>query len=286
MIVPEATLPKDLLTILDRRPAPLAERLRERARDLRPMVQVLSSRSGSGPLEPGLLGRLLGSKAASHKLSVLSSKWGGTPYYEEPAARCPGFVGQINFEEVQESLRASGAPLPQGLPERGILAIDLDPSGSSAQGFTVRWYEHPSPERFVAQSSCRQVARYEAGLRFIGGWSLRGLEWFKGIPDDDDELFEAWNNLVISGVDEDLSGPEGERHRLFGHLPDALNEHYGFTPAPGRGEDLGEYELLLRITYDRAAGLDWGTNWVHVLLHREDLREGRLERAVIVGTNA
>lgn len=111
------------------------------------------------------------------------------------------------------------------------------------------------------------------------------MHLFKAIPSDDDELHEALNELVIRGVDEDDGRSRSELHRLFGHLSEALEEHYGFEAPPGRPSSIEHYEQVWRITHDPAADFHWGTNWVYVLIHKEDLRDGRLDKAVVTGAN-
>lgn len=36
------------------------------------------------------------------------------------------------------------------------------------------------------------------------------------------------------------------------------------------------------MTFDHRADFGWGTSWVYVLVHRDDLRDGRLERAMVI----
>jgi hypothetical protein len=44
--------------------------------------------------------------------------------------------------------------------------------------------------------------------------------------------------------------------------------------------------LLWRITYDNPAGFAWGTNWLYVILHADDLQVTAFEHAIVVGANA
>lgn len=73
---------------------------------------------------------------------------------------------------------------------------------------------------------------------------------------------------------------------LFGHMPDSLQEHYGFEPAPHRPMDIDEYELVMRITCDNVADFGFGTNWIYIIIHRDDRAEGRLDRCVVTGANS
>jgi hypothetical protein len=108
------------------------------------------------------------------------------------------------------------------------------------------------------------------------------LDWFDAVPDSDDELWEYMNDLEIPGVDVEAHG----RHELFGHAHDALNEHYGFEPPPGRSSSIRDYVLLWRIDHDDAAGFSWGTNRLYVILHVDDLRVSAFQHAIVVGANA
>jgi hypothetical protein len=40
------------------------------------------------------------------------------------------------------------------------------------------------------------------------------------------------------------------------------------------------------VDYDHQAGFAWGTNWLYVVIHRDDLARGALENAVVTGANA
>jgi hypothetical protein len=44
--------------------------------------------------------------------------------------------------------------------------------------------------------------------------------------------------------------------------------------------------MLWRITFDNTAGFHWGSNWVYVIIHPDDLLAGRLDQAVVTGANA
>ena len=43
---------------------------------------------------------------------------------------------------------------------------------------------------------------------------------------------------------------------------------------------------LLRITFDNAAGFSWGTNWIYLIVPREDFGRGELDRVVVTGANS
>jgi hypothetical protein len=139
----------------------------------------------------------------------------------------------------------------------------------------------PSDDKSVAPPRVDWVAKYEARPNFRGSWSLRGLEFFDGI-DADDELWDFMNDLEVRGVDEDARSG----HKLFGHANEALNQHYGFTPPSGRSDSIRDYRLVWRIDYDNAAGFAWGTNWLYVIIHKDDLARGALHKAVLTGANS
>lgn len=126
------------------------------------------------------------------------------------------------------------------------------------------------------------MAKYEALVQFAGSWSLRGLDWFDAVPKQDDELWTYMNELELEGVDEDGRGG----HKLMGHANEALNDHYGLRPVAGRSDNIRDYALLWRVDCDNAAGLSWGSNWLYVVIHADDLASGRLENAVVTGANA
>jgi hypothetical protein len=75
-------------------------------------------------------------------------------------------------------------------------------------------------------------------------------------------------------------------HRMLGHKNCGLDEHYGFEPPLGCTDDIEDYELLLRLTYDNTAGFHWGTNWMYLLVPTEDLSRGDLDRIVVTGANS
>jgi hypothetical protein len=226
-----------------------------------------------------LLDRLLGRPRPQPILPATASKFGGRPYCEH-ATELKGrrFLGQINFAEVAGALDAEGFPRPGGMPDAGLLSVDLAPD--SVEG-AVRWYPDPRAEAAV-DIAVDQVARSEAAITFKGSWSLRGLEWFDSVPSGDKELWTWMNELDIPNVDED--GHSG--HKLFGHPNEALNEHYGFVPVDGRSSDIREYALIWRIDGDRAARFHFGPNWLYVIIHAEDLARGAFQNAVLTGANA
>ena len=237
-----------------------------------------STRVTGTPLRGKLLDRIRGRTAPNAALPPTASKFGGRPYLEGNEEHSGRFLGQVNFAEVAQALRSSGASMPADMPSRGLLALDLVEPISTGR---VRWYPHPSDDKSVESRQVDCVAKYETSVNFRGSWSLRGLEWFDGV-DSDDELWDLINDLEVAGVDEDAHSG----HKLFGHANEALNEHYGFVPPPGRPDSIREYRLLWRIDSDGAAGFAWGTNWFYVIIHRDDLAAGALGRAVLTGANA
>lgn len=271
------TLLPELEELLAARSPDLAATIRRRVHDLRRCVRLSSTRTGKVPLRGGLFDRLLGRPPPQPVLSPLASKFGGMPYAESPDELDGAtFIGQINFAEASAAMSSQDAPRPDGLPAAGLLAVDLTPRNPYGR---VRWYPHASVERAVQPASLGTVAKYEARVAFHASWSLRGLEWFDAIPESDEELWTYMNELQIPDVDQDV-------HRLFGHADEALNDHYGLQPAAGRADRIRDYALVWRIAYDNAAGFSWGTNWLYVVIHVDDLARGALENAIVTGANA
>jgi uncharacterized protein YwqG len=211
---------------------------------------------------------------------VTASKLGGIPYVENSAEMDNvRFIGQINLVEVSRALELQAFPRPKGIPSTGLLAVDLV---SWMREGRVRWYPEPSELKAVRPISMQTVAKYEAQIQFRGSWSMQSLDWFDAIPNDDEELWNYMNDLEVTGVDEDARGG----HKLFGHTNEALNEHYGLRPPPGRSDSIRDYAQIWRIDCDAAAGFSWGTNWLYVVIHVEDLARGAFEKAIITGANA
>ena len=269
----------ELERLLIERSPQIAAAVRLIVADLRPCVRLETSRASNVPIRGRMLDRWRGAPRPAPRLPVTASKFGGRPYCEHAnELQARRFLGQINFAEVSRALIAEGFPRPEGIPDAGLLAVDLTPGSLLGE---VRWYREPRAEAAVEAVS-DVVARYEAALAFSGSWSLRGLEWFDAIPEGDDELWTWMNELEAPGVDEDARGG----HKLFGHPNEALNEHYGFTPVPGRSGSIRDYALLWRIDCDNAAGFSWGTNWLYVIIHKSDLARGAFENAVVTAANA
>lgn len=185
------------------------------------------------------------------------------------------FVGQINFAEAHEALSRASFPIPDGMPHSGLMVVYMTVIGTGK----VYWYRTPGDSKAVP-TPMECVGKYEARLGFRGSWSLEGLDWYAHVPEHDEELWDYLNNLEIPDVDIDY------RHRLFGHTSEALNDHYGLTPVAGRSDSIRDYALIWRIDCDPPAGISWGTNWLYVLIHRDDLASGAFENAIVTGANA
>jgi len=95
-----------------------------------------------------------------------------------------------------------GFPVPAGMPARGLLAVDMVPGVFQGR---VRWYPDPSESKAVQSADLGMVPRYEAKMEFGGGWSMRGLDWFDGVPEGDRELWDFMNDLEIRGASETMS---------------------------------------------------------------------------------
>jgi hypothetical protein len=274
------TFRPELEQLLAQRPAEVAAAIRKVIGDVRPCVRLETARVAIVPLAGTFLDRLRRRPPPAPVLPPLASKLGGIPYVEGPVDFAGAkFLGQINFADARAALARQGFPVPRGLPDAGILGVDI---GERFTAGRARWYSSPTEAKAVNTTAVVSVGKYEAAVSFRGSWSLRGLEWFDAVPKGDDELWNYMNDLEIPGVDED--GHWG--HKLLGHPNEALNEHYGFEPVPSRSDSIREYDLLWRIDYDNAAGFSWGTNWLYVVIHRDDLARGALENAIVTGANA
>jgi hypothetical protein len=269
----------ELGQLLASRSPQVAERIRRTVGDVRPCVRLRSQRIGDKPFRGGILDRVLRRPRPLPVLPATASKFGGLPYFESKEELEGGrFLGQVNFADASRALKENGFPVPAGMPERGLLAVDTVSKGF---GGRTRWY--PSPQEPGATFlEVDAVAKYETAISFEGSWSLRGLDWFDAVPEQDAELWEYLNDLEIDGVDVDARGG----HKLFGHANEALNDHYGLASTPGRGSSIRDYSLIWRIDYDHPAGFSWGTNWLYVVIHRDDLARGAFDKAIVTGANA
>ncbi|RKH29138.1 DUF1963 domain-containing protein [Corallococcus praedator] len=152
---------------------------------------------------------------------------------------------------------------------------------TASQAFRIRWYPDPSEARSRSFPLPPCVGRWEARMSFASGWSLPGGNtWEAPLRDEDAELQARWNDWAPEGFLEDQQGTG--LHRLGGHRSGGLDEEDASRPPSGHAPDV----QLWRINYDNPAGFHWGTNWVYVLIHPEDLAAGRLERAVVTSANA
>lgn len=255
---PPQTLLPELESLLSTRPG-VSAAIRRVVNDVRPCVRLETTRVGRVPLRGTFVDRLLRRRPPDPTLPATASKFGGTPYVER-ADEVVGarFLGQINDAEVARALDEQGFPRPAGMPDAGLLVIDLEPAPLFGTGVRVQWYRDPTEAKAVRPDAVESIAKYEARIGFAGSRSLRGLEWFDAVSEDDEELWTYMNDLALDGVDEDAH----DGHKLLGHPNEALNEHYGLEPVAGRSDDIRDYALLWRIDYDNAAGFSWGTNSV------------------------
>lgn len=243
----------------------------------RPCVAITAHRVADTPLRASLLGRLFGARDATPTLGILESKFGGVPYCETAEEWVAhSFLGQIDLA------RATSVLPPHVRKLSGLLRIDFRSGDSLGDAFRVRWFPDASPDRAVAATP-RSVGEWETRLDFALAWTLP----------EGNELEAIWPVREPAWFEYDRFYPAGynadgfdEFHRLLGHKSGGLDEHYGFAPPPGCTEDLATYESLLRLTFDRPAGFAWGTNWVYLLVPRDDLAQGDLRRIVVTGANA
>lgn len=249
---------------------------RTMAAHARPCVAITAQRVADTPLRPSVLGRLFGGRGATPTLGVLESKFGGAPYCESAEEwDAHSFLGQIDLARATSVLPAHVGKLG------GLLRIDFRAGDLSGDAFRVRWFPHASPDRAVPATP-RSVGRWETRLDFALAWTLpEGNELEAIWPIREPGWFE-YDRFYPAGYNEDGFD---EFHRLLGHKSAGLDEHYGFVPPAGCVEDLSAYESLLRITFDRVAGFAWGTNWIYLLVPRDDLARGDLRRIVATGAN-
>jgi hypothetical protein len=243
----------------------------------RPVVAVTSERVSALPLQRGPMGRLLGLRIAGPMLDPMESKFGGAPYGEEVEDwKDHVFLGQVDLAQATAMLPPEAGRLT------GLLRIDQRIRGAGLSTvLRARWFREAAAIRAVPQTAGSR-GLWETRMRFTPRWCL---------PEGDalDALWPlgrySWLNYDSFWPAAYETGPE-EFHQLLGHRSAGLDEPYGFTPPAGCSADLRDYEQLLRLTFDNEAGFHWGTNWFYLLVPREDLKRGNLERIAVTGANS
>ncbi len=248
------------------------------AQQARPCVAITSKRVASWPLRGSLLTRALGARTAAPTLDRLASKFGGLPYAEADE-RWEGwrFLGQIDLEEASAVLRADAVKL------RGLLRLDLGDGvlgSNSVVNVRARWFPQPSAERAVDVQPA-SVGGWETRLEFALAWTLPAGDALNALWP-----LQAWAWLDYTTFDPDGYNGDGhnEFHRLLGHRtvsPQELSVVMPMLP----GETLSDLEPLLRLTFDNQAGFSWGTNWLYLLVSRDELARGDLSRVVVAHAN-
>lgn len=289
---PAIVLPGELTAALDGARPGLAAEMKARLEGLRrPCVYFRGKRTGRAPLRRSRLGRLLGMRAAEPVLPPTASKLGGVPYCEEEEEWGEHwlFIGQIDLAEA--TAKMGPAPHPFRGPRRleGLLRFDVHlppPSAPVQDAFRVRYFPHPDASKAVAVHA-RSLGTHEASLVIEPGWSLpEGMAWAALLPEElREELGEAWGYGDFDWPAAVDRGHEYD-HQLLGWRSSGLDEHYGFEPPEGLSDDIADYEMLLRLTFDNEAGLSWGTNWYYLLVPAEDLARGDFRRVVVTGANS
>jgi hypothetical protein len=272
---PPLRFPDPVRADLDKHRAGLADETeRNLHAHIRPCVAVTAERVSAAPLRRSALRRLFGAREASPVLGVMESKFGGLPYCEEIEDwEHHSFLGQIDLD------RATGV-FPDGTPKlSGLLRFDV---AFDERLLRVRWFREPSPDRAIAAAP-RSVGNWETRLRF-------GLTWT--LPEGS-ELEALWPLREPAWFEYDAFYPPGyntddrdDFHRLLGHKSSGLDEPSNFKPVRGAPQAIADYEQLLCITYDNTADFGWGTNWLYLLVPREDLARGDLSRIVVTGANS
>jgi len=274
MTPPEIRLPDKVRHDLDAsRPGLADEFERMLAGHVRPCIAVTASRVSANPLRRSILAKMVGLKESAPILPPTASKFGGIPYSEEDEDwGKTRFLGQIDLAEATAILPAGEQRL------RGLLRVDI-PAEQMAR---VRWFTEPSLRR-ACPVSCESKGSWEARLQFALSWTLPEGNAFDALWPLEKLSWLDYNRVEPRGFNEDGFD---EFHRMLGHKSGGLEEHYDFTPAPGCSSNIDDYECLWRITYDNESGFAWGTNWVYVIVPREDLQRGDLSRVTVTGANS
>jgi Domain of unknown function (DUF1963) len=279
VLPPPLRFPEPVRRDLDAHKPGLADETeRKMALHARPCVAITSRRVSTTPMRRNRLLGLFGAQGSAPLLGPLESKFGGTPYCESGESWSGyQFLGQLDLERAT-------AVLPEGARRlKGLLRLDLRTTRPSLhEALRVRWYPAPALERAVA-AEVESTGAWEARLEFALGWTLP----------DGAALEALWPLREPRWYEYDRFDPEGYNgdasdafHRLLGHKCAGLDDPYDFTPPPGCSAQLADYESLLRLTFDNAAGFAWGTNWLYLLVQRSDLERGDLGRVLVTGANS
>ncbi len=247
------------------------------ASHVRPCVAITAHRV-SKPIRRNLFARLFGAHEATKPLlGATESKFGGTPYCEtEEEWNEHAFLGQIDLACATAALPASSVRLT------GLLRIDLRLSSSGEnEDFRVRWFREPSADRAVA-TTASSVGDWETQLDFRLAWTLPEGEALEALWPLREPHWCEYEEFFPKGYNAD---GRNEFHRMLGHKPSALDEHYGWCPPTGCSDDIASYECLLRLIFDNAAGFSWGSNAIYLLVPREDLARADLSRIVVTAAN-
>jgi hypothetical protein len=275
MLPPRVELPPRLATELDTARAGLAAEMTGRLEALRrPCVYLGSQRTGDAPLRRSSIATWLGMKTAEPKLSVLASKFGGTPYSEGDEDWDPRwlFIGQIDLGEATAAFRGQH-PFRSVAEVTGLLRVDIHeppPAVPMAQAFRVRHFREPALAKAVPVRP-RSLGTHEAAIVFEPGWSIpEGERWDALLPRElSAELEETWSDGWLgfpAGFGDDHEG----EHRLFGWRAAGLDDPCWDA-----------YETLLSLTFDTEAGFSWGSSSYHLLVPTEDLARGDFDGVVV-----
>jgi hypothetical protein len=275
---PRLRLPDPVREDLNAQRAGLADEIEETLYSVaKPCVAITALRVSDAPLHRGPVRKLLGARTAVPVLGPTASKFGGIPYCETVEDWSHhAFLGQIDLAEAT-------AVLPQdGVKLRGLLRIDNKPASSWTEAMRVRWFAEPSARRAITAVP-PSVGKWETRLAFKLSWTIpegKSLEALWPLKEPKWYDYEAFfpTGYNADGFD--------EFHRMLGHKSSGLDEHYGINPPRDFTDDIDAYECLLRLTFDNNAGFGWGTNWIYLLVPREDLKRGDLSRITVTGANS
>lgn len=285
---PDLRIPTKIRDALHAYSEGIADRLEEEARKLRrPCVYFSSERVSDAPLRRTGFGKLFRRRLAKPILPITASKFGGIPYSEgNEDWNGWRFIGQFDLLEAARFFPESSLS--------GLLRIDISDNPLS-DGLRVRWFSEPDPSKAKVVNTIAPFGKWEASHVFKRGWSLPHNErdWFSLLPGEDEQddiyrktgisLWDFWNDWEPTGFNEDV---RDQYHTILGWPSGGLDEHYGFEAPSGYSDDISDYEMLLRLTFDNIAGFAWGTNWVYLLVPKIDLERGDLSHIVATGANS
>lgn len=208
-----------------------------------------------------------------------ASKFGGMPFSAINISKGSLFVGQINFGAIPFALPHA--------PREGLLEIYVDPTPAdrTPHGFRLRWHARPEEaESSSWRAPPQSFGSYEAEMVMVQGYSLPfGERWASAVSSyNDAELTTEWENFAPAHYNDDLY--RGDCHRLFGHRTPGAELAEGLGGERGIADRLHQFEVIMRLVADREADFAWAGKTMYVMIDRDDLARGRMERAFVVAS--